>query len=138
MANRVWVLGTQDPEMELIDRLLRQCGEEVIYATDSSGQRVHPGSAYKCPIPEVPENSLVYAVECIDKLPPGWIRIDHHRPGDPGYGRPPEDFFSASSIGQVLVELDRLGISNRLSAADIIEAIFAAAADHCLAAAYRG
>src|SRR5690606_2402004 len=38
----------------------------------------------------------------------------------------------------VITELDLLGVAGRLSAADIIEAIFAAAADHCLAAAYRG
>jgi hypothetical protein len=34
--------------------------------------------------------------------------IDHHRPGDFGHGRPPEDFFRASSIGQVVAELARL------------------------------
>lgn len=136
--NRIWVLGASDPEMELIENLLRQCGETIIYATDASGQRVHPGSAYRCPVPSVPDGSTVYAVECIDVLPSGWRRIDHHRPGDPGYGRPPSDFLPASSVGQVLLELDRLGVADRLSAADIIEAILAAAADHCLAAAYRG
>src|SRR5690606_33702597 len=36
-------------------------------------------------------------------------RIDHHRPGDPGYGRPPSEFLEASSIGQVIAELARLG-----------------------------
>lgn len=136
--NRIWVIGAQDPEMELIERLLRKCGESVVYATDSTGQRVHPGTAYRCPVPAVPEGATVYAVECIDVLPPGWVRIDHHRPGDPGYGGPPSAFFSSSSIGQVIAELDRLGVADRLSAADIIEAILAAAADHCLAAAYRG
>nr|PZM90593.1 MAG: hypothetical protein DIU72_12315 [Pseudomonadota bacterium] len=136
--NRFWVLGASDPEMELIEKLLIKCKEAVVYATAEDGKRVHPGNAYRCPVPSVPENSTVYAVECIDELPEGWIRIDHHRPGDPGYGRPPEDFFAASSVGQVLAELDRFGVTDRLSAADIIEAIHAAAADHCLAAAYRG
>jgi len=124
--------------MELIERLLRKCGESVVYATDALGYRVHPGNAYRCPTPSVPEGSTVYAVECIDVLPEGWVRIDHHRPGDPGYGCPPSVFFPASSIGQVITELDLLGVADRLSAADIIEAIHAAAADHCLAAAYRG
>src|SRR5690606_11308448 len=127
-----------DLEMELIENLLIKCGESVVYATDENGRRVHPGNAYRCPVPLVPENSTVYAVECIGELPEGWVRIDHHRPGDPGYSRPPEDFFPASSIGQVITELDSLGVSDRLYAADIIEAIHAAAADHCLAAAYRG
>jgi len=186
MANRVWVLGAQDPEMMLIENLLWVCGESVIYATDESGQRVHPGSAYRCQIPEIPKDSTVYAVECIDKLPPGWVRIDHHRPGDPGYGKPPIEFFSASSIGQVIAVLARNGIIpkswRRMSAGyaapltpqytedgtpvdyvgvpwirpaaggryawDIViddqtfarvpqEIVLAAAADHCLAEAYR-
>src|SRR5690606_131322 len=102
---RVWILGAPDPEMELIERLLRKCGESVVYATDALGYRVHPGNAYRCPTPEVPEGSTVYAVECLDVLPEGWVRIDHHRPGDPGYGRPPEEFLEASSIGQVIAEL---------------------------------
>lgn len=136
--NRVWILGASDPEMELIERLLRKCGEKIIYATDENGRRVHQGNAYRCPVPAVPDGATVYAVECIDVLPEGWVRIDHHRPGDPGYGCPPSIFFSASSIGQVIAELDLLGVASILPAADIIEAIFAAAADHCLAAAYRG
>ena len=37
------------------------------------------------------------------------ITIDHHRPGDPGYGRPPVEFLSASSIGQVIDALAWLG-----------------------------
>src|SRR5690606_9299299 len=84
------------------------------------------------------EDSTVYAVECIGELPEGWIRIDHHRPGDPGYGCPPSVFFPASSIGQVIAELDLLGVADRISDEDIMEALLAAAADHCLAAAYRG
>src|SRR5690606_29652708 len=108
---RVWILGAPDPEMELIERLLRKCGESVVYATDENGKRVHPGNAYRCPVPAVPEGATVYAVECIDVIPEGWVRIDHHRPGDPGYGCPPSVFFPASSIGQVITELDLLGRS---------------------------
>lgn len=109
MQNRIWILGAPDPEMELIERLLQECGESIIYATDESGRRVHPGNAYRCPVPSVPGGSRVYAVECIDVLPEGWVRIDHHRPGDPGYGRPPEEFLEASSLGQVIAELAGLG-----------------------------
>lgn len=109
MNRRIWVLGANDPEMASIEELLREVGEEYIYALDENGQRVHPGNAYRCPTPEVTEEARVYAVECIDVLPEGWVRIDHHRPGDPGHGRPPEDFMAASSIGQVISELARLG-----------------------------
>jgi hypothetical protein len=107
--NRVWVLGAPDPEMEMIEKLLRDCGETVVHATTPDGQRVRTETAYRCPAPEVPEGATVYAVECIDVLPDGWVRIDHHRPGDPGYGRPPSEFLAASSLGQVIAELARLG-----------------------------
>lgn len=179
--NRIWILGAPDPEMELIENILRQCGEEIIYATDESGRRVHPGNAYRCPVPSVPEGATVYAVECIDKLPEGWIRIDHHRPGDPGCGRPPAEFLPASSIGQVLSQLARWGLVEGVPVSMYAddpeecipgteypcpgeiraipqdkapyvwaihtpfgwryiptEIVLAAAADHCLAAAYRG
>lgn len=182
-TNRIWILGAPDPEMEMIETLLRDHGEEIIYATGEDGRRVHPGNAYRCPTPEVPEDATVYAVECIDSLPHGWTRIDHHRPGDPGYGRPPENFMAASSIGQVIERLaqmgaitlplfSRWGVIARLSqyqrcdglwetdgrgrhciAIEEIddtlpewphafypddEIILTSAADHCLAAAYRG
>ena len=184
MTDRVWILGAPDPEMEAIETLLRECGERVEYAIDDRGQRVSPATAYRCPPLKVPAGSTVYAVECFDVLPEGWVRIDHHRPGDPGYGRQPHEFLPASSIGQVVVVLARLGVlpeswerfggqAAGLAACSlgtigrfqlrhygapyelgvtsvsgplrslhvyvIPEAIiFAAAADHCLGAAYRG
>jgi len=95
--------------MEMIERLLRESGESVAYATGEDGRRVHSGNAYRCPVPEVSEGATVYAVECIDALPEGWVRIDHHRPGDPRYGQPPDEFLAASSIGQVIDALARLG-----------------------------
>lgn len=200
-ADLICVLGASDPEMEIIEKLLRDCGVTVVYATTPDGQRVTPAEAYRCPVPDVPEGSAVYAVECIDVLPEGWERIDHHRPGDPGYGRPPSEFFAASSIGQVCAALGLAiiyshrddacrvlsehegqrdwayawsGIGDISSASEDVfatvrpgaqswptgkhgmwaglplpehartldldaqDVIFAAAADHCLAAAYRG
>ena len=176
---RLWILGAPDPEMEQIERLLADAGEQVAYALDESGQRVHPGSAYRAVELSAPvaAGSTVYAVECGGPaVPADAVVIDHHRPGDPGYGRPPADFLSASSIGQAIAALARLGRglpgnceSNcGLSDTDVgmfgvvydgrrrwavgqachhhsvyyqplpEEYVFAAAADHCLAAAYRG
>src|SRR5690606_23721093 len=135
MTDRVWILGAPDPEMEAIETLLRECGERVEYAIDDRGQRVSPATAYRCPPLKVPAGSTVYAVECIDVLPEGVVRIDHHRPGDPGYGRPPAEFMAASSIGQVIAELTRLG---KLPAQEPEAFVLVAAADHCLGAAYRG
>lgn len=103
---RLWMLGAADPEMQAIEGLLRAAGENVAYAVGSDGKRVHPGNAYQCVAVEG-----THWVECSpEKGPPeGSVVIDHHRPGDPGYGRPPEEFLAASSLGQVVVELARLG-----------------------------
>ena len=125
--SRLWILGAPDPEMEAIERLLRECGETVVYAADARGERVTAATAYRSQRPEVHDGmvDLVYAVECggdwfgapntlaasatpEDGMLVGCVRIDHHRPGDPGYGRPPSEFLAASSIGQVIRELARL------------------------------
>lgn len=185
-TKRVWLLGAPDPEMQAIEKLLRECGETVHYA-EIDGRRVHPGNAYRVEAPELPLGVTGYAVECVDQLAKGWVRIDHHRPGDPGYGRPPEYFLSASSLGQVIAILEppafaqlwpsswefipgrhtglascSLGQLGRfqvrgngsplewgitttrgpLRALHVavlpMELVFTAAADHCLAGAYRG
>src|SRR5690606_40611474 len=49
------------------------------------------------------DGSRYMAVRCCVGI--SVIRIDHHCPGDPGYGLPPSKFFAASSIGQVIAEL---------------------------------
>lgn len=181
-AARVWILGAADPEMEAIHDLLTAAGESVVYAVGDDGQRVHPGNAYKgegVNSDVSPEWGRVYLVECDgihlrDACGPGreFRVIDHHREGDAGYGRPPEEFLAASSIGQVVSELaglDRLPWAKSVGQPGILPGeirwtdhggsgwavfgrdangpwksmipdavIWAAAADHCLEAAYRG
>lgn len=130
--SRLWILGAADPEMEAIEAILRECGEAVAYAADDRGERLRLGDAYsgETIISDVgcyPDGiTHVYLVECELLTPaipyaPGEdichpelagrtvVRIDHHRLGDPGYGRPPADFLPASSLGQVIAELARLG-----------------------------
>jgi hypothetical protein len=147
--NRIWILGAADPEMEMVERLLAEVGEQVAHAVDADGARIRPEAAYRAVSHsrgETAPDTAVYLVEC--DVPTGAsqvVRIDHHRPGDPGYGRPPEEFLSASSIGQVVAELARLGLRDEITRAFIVSAhvhvadriVLAAAADHCLAAAYR-
>jgi hypothetical protein len=119
-----FVLGASDPEMGEIERLLISTGKTVIHAS-AGGRRVHPGNGYTAD----PVSGLVVAVECDGE---GWTvadRVDHHRPGDPGYGQPPGAFLKASSLGQILALLS-------ITPSD--EHRLIAAADHCLAAAYRG
>lgn len=132
--SRIWVLGAPDPEMAAIEGLLRECRETVVYAADARGERVTAGASYRGESliadsgnhPCTDGTTDVYLVECELLTPdarfePGEDichpelagrtvrRIDHHRPGDPGYGRQPSEFLEASSIGQVVAELSRVG-----------------------------
>ena len=141
MTSRTWILGAPDPEMEMIERLLRQAGERVLHAVGREGRRVTAAAAYAphAVSGDVGEDDHAILVEC--DLPAERVvsvkRCDHHRPGDPGYGRPPAEYLAASSIGQVLHLL--LGGEGRDAAiAADPELRLVAAADHCLGAAYRG
>jgi len=116
ITTRAWILGAPDPEMVAIERLLTEAGETVLHAT-ADGRRVHPGSTYRADPVDSGGAAMVYLVECaptilIHHATPDRIQtvvIDHHRPRDPGYGRPPSEFLAASSLGQVITELARLG-----------------------------
>ena len=161
---RLWILGAPDPEMAAIETLLREeCGEYVVYATlaHEPTRRVRPAEAYRDDLTVAPSESgpawpgadpitvTIYTVECA--LPPGMgearhVIVDHHRPGDPGYGMPPASFWDASSIGQVIEQLSCCGGHHERGNDGCcqwrVDAIarhqLVAAADHCLAAAYRG
>jgi hypothetical protein len=128
-VSRTWVLGASDPEMTHIFHLLHSRGECVQYAM-VDGSRVRPDTAYRA-VPPSGCDGTVYAVECSWPQREGEevIIVDHHRPGDPGYGVPPAEYQRGSSLGQVI------GI---LGAEWDPHSRMAAAADHCLAAAYRG
>jgi len=150
-------VGT-DPEASAIARLCEQV-KIPVHRPLAGGKPVHPGNAYQTETvePAIPTDAVVWRVECdgptfahLDTV----VVVDHHRPGDPGYGRPPEQFWSASSLGQVaqLVAeyLQKQGRSPE--EAGLIppansqksywpsdaQLLMIAAADHCLAAAYQG
>lgn len=61
---------------------------------------------------------------------PTVVKIDHHNPGDPGYGKPVAEYWLASSLGQVIDLLHMKAV--------VTDHRMIAAADHCLDAAYRG
>lgn len=178
MSNLLFVLGAGDPEMQAIENLLKECGVPFAYAVGPDGRRVHPGNAYKAESfdAENTENFTIVEVECsvFPKAPNvKYVTVDHHRDGDPGYGKSPSEYFSASSIGQVISLLATRGICPWPLAHDIgtvgsagtlsacndgthwitvaaachydfpmakipHDIVLTAAADHCLAAAYRG
>ena len=128
MTNFVAVVGADDPEMKEIVEILATNGVETIFA-ERGGRRVHPGNAYDADAPEVPTGAKIIAIEC------GWpgmadvTVIDHHRPGDPGYGMGASEYWEASSIGQVY---GLMGIPSNPEAKAV------AAVDHCAADAMHG
>lgn len=127
---KVFVLGAADPEMEEIERVVRECGHEVRYATQRE-RRVRADNAnYADGVNEVlPYPREVIFVECrVMGLPLDHV-VDHHQPGDPGYGGQAADYLQSSSLGQVLAYLG-------LEATPLQRII--AAADHCPTQAYRG
>lgn len=131
MTHYYFILGAPDPEMEEIERLLRDKALPYGYAF-SRGRRVHPASAYEADHIEPVFGNVAgdtVAIECGGPPIRATIRLDHHNPGDPGYGREPEEYLEASSLGQLLTLLgDEPTPRQRLIAA----------ADHCLASAYAG
>lgn len=156
---RLWILGASDPELEAIEGILAERGEVIAYATfvgradealmrivtgGKGVSRVHPGNAYKADswdvlgvhdddleafFEKVDEYVYVECGMCDGPLDKPEIHVDHHLPGDPGFGGPPTEFWESSSIGQVY---ELLGIKPGK------EQLFIAAADHCPAAAYQG
>lgn len=143
MIDRLFVLGAPDPEMIAIERLLVEREIPYVYAvsTKDPSRRVAPSETYTATLPDgAPPAEAYYFVECeIFLSPEQWaegqsgcsIRLDHHRPGDRGFGRPPEEYWSASSIGQVWRELEG-------DTAPPEDLLYVAAVDHCLSHAYSG
>ena len=121
-----WVLGAPDPEMSRIEAMLREHGETVEYATNSSRHRVTPGTAYAARLWDAHSDPVIY-VECYTGGE--GLSVDHHKKGDAGFGAPPAEYMEASSLGQVLALLNIK--PNRLDRV-------VAAGDHCPGAAYRG
>lgn len=131
MNHYVWVLGAPDPEMERIAKLLSH--ERVLLAC-VDGWWVHAGNAYRATKPRdrpgmIWVESLPADVGAATAIRQEKRIVDHHRFGDPGFGRSPAEYWEASSLGQVAT---RLGVQP----SEALRVI--AAADHCLTAAYAG
>jgi hypothetical protein len=132
------VLGAGDPEMAACAALARTHGLEVIQAQapNQTGALapVSPFNAYNATQPAPQAGDIWIEAAPADGGKPavrgmGGEIVDHHQPGDSGFGVGPEGAISASSLGQLAallgVELDSTQRT-------------VAAADHCLAAAFAG
>lgn len=129
--NFFFVLGAPDHEMVEIESLCKQNGFSYAYAT-FQGKTVHTYEAYSAngvSTKTIPENKEIVFVECQVFGLKEVHRIDHHHPGDPGYGKNAKDFLEGSSIGQFL-KLTGIEVTQRHKVI--------AACDHCLTAAYQG
>ena len=141
----VFILGANDPEMREIESLALRNRVAVARALDGNW-RVSSRSAYHakgaCLVdPNAPWRvdsplgvwpSQWEAAVYIESDLPGFgqrMIVDHHNPGDPGWGAGPESYWEASSLGQAckILEVE--------PTADLR---LIAAADHCLTAAYQG
>lgn len=104
-----FILGASDPEMSRIQDLLEASGIPFTHALGDGGRRVFPGNAYRVIDLSDPikAGSIPVWVEC-GPADPSIQRtkvVDHHHPGDPGYGQPPAQFLPASSLGQTIALL---------------------------------
>jgi hypothetical protein len=128
--NYFFVLGAIDPEMMEIVRVLKSLGIGYTFAM-AGAEQVRAFEAYQAARVRdpIPTDRRVVFVECRVAGLPRDLVCDHHFPGDPGYGLPPDRYLEGSSLGQVLALLE-------LTPTDEQRAI--AAADHCLGHAYAG
>ncbi|TWI52615.1 hypothetical protein IQ22_03385 [Pseudomonas duriflava] len=128
----LFILGARDPEMMIIEDLVLKAQHRVAYAL-AEERRVYPGNAYRAERistrPGQPHGRTIW-VECAlaDASYPRDIVVDHHHEGDPGFDMPPARYWEGSSLGQVC---------HLLSLEPTSELRLAAAADHCLSAAYK-
>lgn len=121
--------------MSFIEELLK-ARAPYGHALGKDGNRVTPGDPGWGFVPMlgyVEDGMILVMVEC--NPPPVWdgiahevLVIDHHAP-HPNSTRPPEEYWEASSLGQVCDLLDIKPTHELLAQA---------AADHCLAAAFAG
>ena len=166
MFDVCFILGAADPEMEFIkDSLIRFWDNPAIFiagTVDEHGifKRCSPGNAYLathayCEITQsfatiqpagenlgTVCNKQPVFIEC--NIPVvGWngnYHVDHHNPGDKGYGGAPEHYWESSSVGQVYNLLMFWGAHPlKLERAFLGEKRFlVAASDHCPSHAYQG
>lgn len=135
-----FILGSQDPEMREIERVVDSEGHASLHAAQGR-QRANPRTAYEAdsvlsagpgrtlrPALLLPKTPVVF-VECRLQGYEPVLRVDHHNPGDPGFGLGPERYMEGSSLGQVLALFEREPTQTQR---------LLAAGDHCLTAAYQG
>ena len=116
MNNNIFLLGAKDPEMDIIESILKALNYKYEYAK-VNGNRVNPSNAYEADNKFSPKQNIVY-IECNIKsfhYKP-FLLIDHHNIHDYGFKKNYNEYLEASSIGQflkiILPQTLRLAIPN--------------------------
>lgn len=134
MSDLFFFLGAKDPEMDRIEEILIEHNMAYKYAMINN-IRVHPGNAYNFYVKPCEINEYTIFIECFPYQLQGeesnYQRIDHHRVCDEGYYMKADQFWDASSIGQLY---KMLNIQSDILYDDMI----LAAMDHCLPQALSG
>ncbi|MBI4118276.1 MAG: hypothetical protein HY455_01940 [Parcubacteria group bacterium] len=145
MKNTLFMLGAADPEMDHIAAILKACGLTFAFARNGK-ERVSPHTAYTADLPDLSNVGRLVCVECRPMfLQTGpsleLVVIDHHREGDPGYDLGATQYWEASSLGQLIqflqTEMPDVFAKFDFASAEV-KLHHIAAADHCLAVAYKG
>ncbi len=134
--NRMVIFGGQDAEEAAARVVAKDCGCVLATATENA-KPVHAGNAYAADGFTVDEGNLdsvkgVIIFECAPAAA-GNLKVvakcDHHNPGDHGFGLGADQYWEASSLGQLCA---LLGVE-RTHELELV-----AAGDHCPADAYVG
>ena len=164
LTNTTFVLGAADPEMETIKKALVSVYKSYdikpnLAQAMLNDKPVTPATAYKSSRSEYIDKDIacyitrkengyfgindtdVAFIECLipEVGKSSNYVVDHHNPGDPGYGGKPETYWESSSIGQVY----NLLLENGADVAVLDEAFgklrkYVAASDHCPSHAFKG
>lgn len=137
MKKTLIIFGGADFEEAAARKVATEAGLIVATAT-VDGKKVHGGNAYQANGYTVDQGDAtditgIIIFECAKKCAGEnaniFVVCDHHNPDDAGYGKGPDEFFSASSLGQLM---------NFLGIEPDHEQMLIAASDHCPVAAYAG
>ncbi len=101
LSNKYFLLGAEDPEMNIIESILKEMKYNYQYATVDK-TIVHPSNAYFADDINCDLESIVF-VECdiSGNFKSKGLSIDHHASGDYGFKKNYKQFLEASSIGQL-------------------------------------
>ncbi len=137
MKKYLVIFGGEDLEEGAARVVAMEAGCVLATAT-VAGVKVHAGNAYVADGFTVGDDegdlSTVTGVACFECSPSmgdvvGVTKCDHHNPGDPGFGLGADQYWEASSLGQLCALLG----AERTHELELV-----AASDHCPADAYAG